>query len=84
MSANQSIVILDKNTVEIDSVNAVKVLDEQTVILESALGLISIEGRDLKIENFEKLTTKILVSGNISGVFYLENREKKKGRGIIK
>ena len=84
MSANQSIVILDKNTVEIDSVNAVKVLDEQTVILESALGLISIEGRDLKIENFEKLTTKILVSGNISGVFYLENKEKKKGRGIIK
>ena len=84
MSANQSIVILDKNTVEIDSVNAVKVLDEQTVILESALGLISIEGRDLKIENFEKLTTKILVSGNISGVFYLENKEKKKGRVIIK
>lgn len=84
MSANQSIVILDKNTVEIDSVSAVKVLDEQTVILESALGLISIEGRDLKIENFEKLTTKILVSGNISGVFYLENKEKKKGRGIIK
>ena len=84
MSVNQSVVILDKNTVEIDSVNAVKVLDEQTVILESALGLISIEGRDLKIENFEKLTTKILVSGNISGVFYLENKEKKKGRGIIK
>lgn len=84
MASNQSIVICDKCKVEMDCVSAVKVLDEDTVILETALGIISIEGRDLKIENFEKATTKILITGNISGVFYLENKNKKRGRGLSK
>lgn len=84
MATNQSVLILDKKTVEIDGVSAVKALDEDTVILESTLGIISVEGHELKIENFEKATAKILVSGNISGVFYLGNAVKKKGRGMIR
>ena len=80
MSGNHSVLILDKKTVEIDGVGAVKALDADTVILESEHGIISVEGRELRIENFEKATSKILVSGNISGVFYLENKTKKKGR----
>ena len=80
MKDNQQIVIADKNRVEIDSVLSVKSFDEDGITVDSTLGLISVEGNGLKIENFEKATTKILVTGNISGVFYLENREKKKGR----
>lgn len=82
MQTNHSVLITDKNKVEIDSVNAVRAFDEDGVLLESSIGLISIEGRDLKIENFEKLTSKILITGNVYGVIYLENREKKKGRGF--
>ena len=35
-------------------------------------------------ENFEKSTTRILVTGDIYGVFYLKNRDKKKGRIAFK
>ena len=84
MQTNQSVLIKDKSTIEIDSVSAVRAFDEDGVLLETSLGLISVEGRELKIENFEKATSEILITGNIHGVFYLENKEKKKGRGAVR
>lgn len=84
MKDNQEIVIKDKSNVEINSVTAVRSFDEDGIVVESSLGLISVEGGGLKIENFEKSTTRILVTGNIYGVFYLENKDKKKGRGVFK
>ena len=83
MEAKQQIVITDKNKVEIDAVTSVRSFDENGVLIDTSIGQISIEGRDLRIENFEKSSTKILISGNIIGVYYLEKRDKKRGRGTI-
>lgn len=80
MAASQKIVITDKNKVLIDSVSAVKSFDESGMLIDSAFGMISVDGKDLKIENFEKATSEILITGNIYGVYYLEKKEKKKGR----
>ena len=78
---NQQVIISDKSKIEIDSVISVRALDSDGVLLETSLGDISIEGADLKMENFEKATARILITGNIFGVFYLQKRIKKKGRG---
>lgn len=83
MEAKQQIVITDKNKVEIDAVTSVRSFDEDGVLIDTSIGQISIEGRDLRIENFEKSSTKILISGNIIGVYYLEKRDKKRGRGTV-
>ena len=83
MQGNHQVVITDKNRLEMDSVISVRAFDEDGVLLETSVGNISVEGKDLKIENFEKASSKILITGSISCVFYLEKRTKKKGRGII-
>ena len=83
MESKQQIVITDKNKVEIDAVTSVRSFDEDGVLIDTSICQISIEGRDLRIENFEKSSTKILISGNIIGVYYLEKRDKKRGRGTI-
>lgn len=80
MQGAQKIIITDKSSVEIDTVLSVRSFDETGVMIDSSKGLISVEGRDLRIENFEKSTSKILITGDISGVFYIEKREKRKGR----
>ena len=54
MQSNQQVVITDKNRIEIDSVICVRAFDEEGVLLETSLGNISVEGHDLRIENFEK------------------------------
>jgi sporulation protein YabP len=76
----QQIIITDKSSVEIDTVVSVRSFDENGVVIDSSKGLISIEGSDLRIENFEKSSSKILITGIIMGVFYLEKKEKRKGR----
>ena len=84
MQNTQKILITDKNRVEINSVSSVRSFDEDGVIIDTSLGLISIEGSELRIENFEKATSEILITGNILGVFYLEKKEKRKGRVAFK
>ena len=81
MTGKQAVLISDKNRIEIDAVVSVKAFDEDGVLLETSLGNICVEGSDLRIENFDKVSTRILVAGNINGVYYLEKRMKKKGRG---
>ena len=54
MESKQQIVISDKNKVEIDMVSYVRAFDEDGVLLDTVLGRILVEGKDLKIENFEK------------------------------
>ena len=84
MQEKQQIVISDRNRVEIDSTSSVRAFDEDGVLLDTSLGKIAIEGHELRIENFEKATGRILISGSIIGVFYIEKAEKKKGRGFLK
>ena len=84
MQGNQRISVIDRKSVEIDNVLSVRAFDEDGVLLETPLGKISVEGSELKIENFEKASAKILISGNIIGVFYLEKSQKKKGRGLFR
>ena len=83
MHSNQQVTINDKNRIEVDAVISVRALDADGVLLETSFGDISIEGSDLKMENFEKASSKILITGNISGVYYLQKRMKKKGRGVL-
>lgn len=84
MQNNHHITVTDKTKVEIEGATAVISFDEDGVLIDSSVGKISVEGRELRIENFEKVTGKILITGNVIGAFYIEKAEKKKGRGLFK
>lgn len=80
MQNKQQITITDKSSVEITSVICVKTLDDSGILVETTLGLLSVEGSELRIENFEKATMQLMIAGNVSGAYYIEKRDKKKGR----
>ena len=83
MQSNQQIVISNKNNVRIDSVNTVKSFDEEAVLIETDFGNIAVEGAELRIESLDKSKSEILITGKITGAYYIEKREKKKGRGLF-
>ena len=58
MQNKQQITITDKSSVEITSVICVKTLDDSGILVETTLGLLSVEGSELRIENFEKATNE--------------------------
>ena len=83
MQGNHQVVITDKSRLEMDNVICVRAFDEDGVLLETSVGNISVEGKDLKIENFEKASSRILITGSITCVVYQEKRLKKRGRGLV-
>ena len=80
MQGSQQIVITDKGKVEIDLVKAVRAFDEDGVVLDTGLGFIGIDGSNLRIEDLCKSSSKIMITGEIEGVYSFKNSDKKKGR----
>ena len=78
ISQHQQLIIKDRKELTLDGVKNVQGFGEDYLRIETVLGILNIEGSELKIESLTKEDGKIRVVGNISGVFY-ENQKTKKG-----
>ena len=76
----QTIRIYERKQIEIECVEGILVLDEDGAVLDTTVGTIAVEGASLRIENFDKQTKSVCLVGEISGVYYIEKRNKRKGR----
>ncbi len=70
--------IKNKNTITLNGVISVDSFDEEFLTLDTELGQLVIEGRDLKIESLIKESGEILIVGEISGLFYRERKGEKR------
>lgn len=82
--SNHELIIKNRKYLEVDGIKFVSSLNEENVVLETDNVTIGIEGTSLKIENLEKNTGKIIIVGEINGVYYLEKSAKKRGRKLLK
>ena len=76
----QNLVIKNKEYLELDSVNSIESFDEEYLELDTNLGVVAVEGKGLKIEALEQENGRIVVKGEINGVFY---KQQKISRGIF-
>ena len=85
ISQNQELIINSRKELTVDGVRNVQSFGEDYLRIETVLGILNIEGSEMKIESLTKEDGKIRVVGNISGVFY-ENEKTKKGffSGILR
>ena len=51
--------------------------DDQIVIVETELGMLTVKGEDLRINKLSIDTQDIIIEGNISSLSYSEKEEKK-------
>ena len=56
----------------------IRAFDESSVILNTTYGKICVEGNNMKIESLTKEDGRIVISGDISGVFCQEQGESKR------
>ena len=76
-TAKGRVLIENKKIFTLDGVNNVLGFDEGMVLLDTSLGDLTVEGSELKIESLSKDGGEIVITGNISGVFYSEKKESK-------
>ena len=79
----QNIILENRNKLSISGVKDVFSFDDQIVILETDLGMLTVKGEVLKINKLNLDSTEIVVEGTINSLNYSEKTEKKASGSIL-
>ena len=80
----QNILLENRRKLSISGVLDVLSFDDQIVILETDLGMLTIKGEDLRINKLSIDTTEVVIEGEINNLSYSEKQDKKSGSFIGK
>lgn len=78
-----NIVIENKERMTISGVTDVLSFDDQIIILETNLGLLTVKGTNLKINKLNIDTSDFSLNGNIIGVTYSDSPLEAKQNGFL-
>ncbi len=83
-TAIQNVILENREKLTISGVLDVLSFDDQIVIVETELGLLTVKGENLRINKLSLDTTEVIVEGTISSLSYSEkNLDKKSGGGSL-
>lgn len=75
----QNVSLEGRTRMELSGVSDVESFTDTSVIAETTLGCISIDGEQLKIESFSADTGRLIVVGKFDGFCYFGKESKKRG-----
>lgn len=77
--AVQNLILENREKLTISGVVDVLSFDDQIVILETELGMLTIKGEDLRINKLSIDTQDVIIEGNIVSLSYSDKEERKSG-----
>lgn len=83
MNIIQNLILENREKLSISGVLDVLSFDDQIVIVETELGLLTIKGENLRISKLSIDTSEVVVEGEIYNLSYSENDTNKKSTGIF-
>lgn len=78
----QNLILENRGKLSISGVLDVLSFDDQVIMVETELGLLTIKGENLRINKLSIDTSEVIVEGNISYLAY-SNKETEKSKGSI-
>jgi len=75
--ANSNIILEDREKLHLSGVLDVEMFSEEKLVLETVCGMLTIAGRDLKIENLNVDSGDLFLLGYVSSLVYTEAATKK-------
>lgn len=79
----QNIVLENREKLNITGVLDVLSFDDQIVILETELGLLTVKGENLRINKLSLDTSEVTIDGEIYQLAYSEKNSIEKGGGLL-
>lgn len=79
----QNLLIENRNKLNISGVLDVLSFDDQIVIVETELGLLTVKGDNLRINKLSIDTSEVIVEGDIISLIYSQKELDKKGEGFL-
>lgn len=79
----QNLVLENRGRLSISGVLDVFSFDDQVVIVETELGLLTVKGEDLRINKLSIDTSEVVVEGDVYSMNYSEKDMDKKGASLL-
>ncbi len=79
----QNLVLENRGKLSISGVLDVLSFDDQVVIVETELGLLTVKGEDLRINKLSIDTSEVVIEGEISCMNYSEKDIEKKAGSLL-
>lgn len=75
----QNIVLENREKLNVSGVNDVLSFDDQVVMIDTELGLLTVKGENIRINKLSLDTSEVIVDGEISSLIYSQKGPEKGG-----
>ena len=75
----QNLILENRGKLSISGVNDVLSFDDQVVIVETELGLLTVKGENIRVNKLSLDTSEVIVDGEISSLTYSQKGPEKNG-----
>lgn len=79
----QNLVLENREKLSVSGVVDVLSFDDQVVMIETELGLLTVKGENLRINKLSIDTSEVIVEGQISYLSYSDNNQENNAKGLI-
>lgn len=79
----QNLILENRGKLSISGVLDVLSFDDQVVIVETELGLLTVKGENLRINKLSIDTSEVIVEGEMSTFTYSDNKSTEKSKGSL-
>jgi len=79
----QNIILENRGKLNVTGVLDMLSFDDQVVIVETELGLLTVKGENIKINKLSLDTSEVIVEGEISSLAYSQNKQDKNSGTLL-
>ncbi len=79
----QNLVLENRSKLSISGVNDVLSFDDEIIIMETELGMLTIKGDNLKINKLSIDTSEVIIEGEINNILYSNHGQGKSEGGLF-
>lgn len=80
----QNLILENRGKLSVSGVNDVLSFDDQVVIVDTELGLLTVKGENIRINKLSLDTAEVIIEGNISSLTYSQTKQEKNGTLLSK
>lgn len=79
----QNLVLENRKKLSVSGVNDVLSFDDEVVIVDTELGLLTVKGENIRINKLSLDTAEVIIEGEISSLTYSQNKQEKNSGTLL-
>lgn len=79
----QNLILENREKLSVSGVNDVLSFDDQVVMIDTELGLLTVKGENLRINKLSLDTSEVIVEGEISNLSYSQSKQEKNSGTLL-